>query len=533
MRVFGALLSCLLLLGGCNGRSDDDVPEGWLRFNIYTEPPTLDPRMTTDVISFQVLQVTHEPLMRYGSDGRAHPAAAESVDISDDGLTYTFHLRDTVWWDGKPVVAEDFAYTLRTILSPEFPSRNAFNLYIIKNGREVKAGTLPLDQLGISTPNDKTLVIELEHPAPYLLEVAATNLFMPVRRDIDDANPRWHGNAGPDYIGNGPFILDEWHHNDRIILRKNPHYWDRDNVKAPGILMTIIGDPTTELTLFDEGELDWAGSPLSIGLPPDAIPTLKAEGRLYIEPIAGVYFLSLNVENPVLSNKKIRKALALAIDREAIIEHITGTDEIPATGLLPPSLALQEEPYFPYHDPDRAQELFREGMDELGMTVDTMPTLTFSYNTSEAHSRIAQAVQQGWYDAFGFRVRLENLEWKVYLGKLGAGDYDIGRMGRIAVVDDPVGMLEEYKEKHSSNFTNWEHPRFRELIDQANNTLDQEKRRRLLHEAEKLFIDEMPLIPIYYHTNSYLKSPRLRGEVMTPLGLLDLKMAYLEGSADE
>lgn len=533
MKLLSALLSCLLLLTSCGGGSDSDLPEGWLRVNIYSEPPTLDPRMTVDVISFQVLQHIFEGLTRFRPDGYAEPAAAESFDVSDDGLTYTFHLRDTFWWDGVPVVAEDFAYALQTSFSPSFPAQLGYLLFLIKNGHAVKAGTLPLDQLGVRAVDDKTLIIELVHPAPYFPEIVASNVGYPVRRDLDEQNPLWHGNAGPDYVGNGPFVLERWHHNSEIRLKKNPLYWDSDSVPSPGIRISIVSDPTTELNMFEEGELDYAGMPLSVGLPREAIPTLKEQGLLQIKPMTGVYNFTLNVDHPLLSNRKIRHALSLAIDREAIIEHILGTGETPATGLLPPMMALQKEPYFPYHDPVRAKELFAEGLDELGMTLDTMPSLTISYNTSEAHHRVAQAVQQGWYDAFGFRTQLENLEWKVYISKLQNRDYEIGRIGRVAIMFDPMGMLNSFSEDMKVNYTGWEDPKFNELIYRANRTVDQQERRRIMHEAEKLLIDARPFIPIYYYTNAYIKSPRLRGEVLTPSGMLDLRTAYLEKSADE
>ena len=290
----------------------------------------------------------------------------------------------------------------------------------------------------------------------------------------------------------------------------------------------MVEDQNTELGMFEEGELDWAGSPFSLGLPTDAIPTLKASGKLTTVPLEVIYIYIFNTKKVPFTNAKVRQAFSYAIDRGAIVSHILQANQTPALGLVPPQMALQKEPYFNDHDLAKAQQLFQEGLKELGLTVDELPKITISYNTSEGHHKIAQAIQQQWSEAFHVPIYLENLEWKVYLDKISSRDFIIARMGWTAEYNDPITFLELFKDSNAQNNTNWVNSEYSSLLSQANYEEDLEKRNQLLHQAEKILMDEMPIIPIYFYTGSFLQNPRLKGVYISPSSGEDLKWAYFE-----
>lgn len=527
---FWALALSAALFSAC-GSSDQhsEQDKGVLKINAYTEPPSLDPRIATDMTSMQIIGMLFEGLTRFDEEGVPHLALAESYERSEDGKTYTFKLKEAFWSDGKPVTSHDVAFTLRSTLDPAFAAPYSFTLYDIKNARQVDEGSLPLEKLGVSTPDDRTIVIELEHPVAYMLQMVTGSHWFPTPSHIAERNPQWAANSGPLYVSNGPFRMKNWRHSAEIRLVPNEMYREAEKVRLNGIHLSLVQDASTELNMFEEGELHWTGHPMSIGIPNEAIPDLKASGQLHSFPVAGIYLYLLNTKKPPLTNVKIRKALSLAIDRQAIIDHITGTNERPALQFVAPQMGLGTGPYFKDADVATAKRLFAEGLQELGFTLETMPAISLSYNTSESHRQIAQAIQQRWYDVFGFRAPLENMEWKVYLDRIRTGEFSAGRLGWVPRYFDPMGSLEIFQYDDTGvNGTGWTSPAFQELLEKASQTLDMKRRNDYLGQAEKIIMDAMPVIPLYFYNFSYLKSDKLKGYILTPLGELDLKEAYLE-----
>ncbi|WP_243014874.1 peptide ABC transporter substrate-binding protein, partial [Brevibacillus borstelensis] len=297
-------------------------------------------------------------------------------------------------------------------------------------------------------------------------------------------------------------------------------------VKLDKIDFSMVEDENTELSMFDNGDLDWAGAPLS-ALPTDAIPALKESGKMQVHAIAGTYLYKFNTEQAPFNNAKIRKAFAYAIDRQSIVDNVTQANQQPAMGLVPPTMAVASEPYFKDNDIETAKKLLEEGMKEEGLT--KLPTITLSYNTSEGHKKIAEAVQDQWKKAFGIDVKLENKEWKVYLDDLHQGKFMIGRSSWSGDFNDPINFLELFKFKNGgNNDTKWENPKFQELLNQSALEKDEAKRKQILADAEKIFMDEMPAAPIYYYTHSYVKNDKVKGVVLDGLGFVDYKWATIE-----
>lgn len=528
MRLLICLCLLLLTLSGCKKKiTPIDENKQILRLNIHTEPPTLDARKATDTSSIGVIHMCFEGLLKRGKGGEIQPAIAQDVKISDDKKIYTFTLRPAKWWDGKPVTAQDFELTWKTILDPSFPSGFSNDLYVLKNAIGAKNGTVPLDQVGVKALNARTLQVELDYPIPYFLDLIASHSFLAVPQHITSIDPKWADGSGPHFVGNGPYKLTKWKHHNFIHLAKNDLYWDQETVALSEIDLSIIEDATTELNMFEAGELDWAGYPLST-LPTDALQALADTDRLNSYPLSGTYYYIFNVKVPPFDNINFRKAFSLAINRTSIIENITQSEQTPATGLIPPTI-WKVENHFKDDDIEEARRLFALALKEMGHTADTLPKITLIYNSCESHHKIAQAIQEQWYQAFGIRVKLANKEWKVFLDELSHNQFQIARMGGVAGFNDPMAFFDLYKYPNSSNnYSGWSNAKFTKLLETAERTQSPQEREQLLREAERIFISEMPIAPIYYYRGTYVKKGYVKGIELTEFSHGDFKFAFLE-----
>ncbi|CAM3427223.1 peptide ABC transporter substrate-binding protein [Brevibacillus invocatus] len=536
--VFVAMSSILVLgaaLAGCGG-GNQAAPENnsgsnaeapatgpkVLKLNLRSEPPTADPGIAEDSTSGTIIRATFEGLTRTGEDGKVHEAAAESYEVSEDGTKYTFKLRDAKWSNGDPVTAGDFEFAWKRALDPKTASNYAYQLYYIKNGEAFNKGEATMDDVGVKALDDKTLEVTLQNPTPFFTELTAFYTYYPVNKKVVEANEKWAADAAT-HVGNGPFKLTTWEHKNKLVVEKNENYWDNSAVKVDKIEFSMVEDENTELSMFDNGELDWAGAPTS-ALPTDAIPALKDSGKMKTQPTAGTYWYKFNTEKAPFNNVKIRKAFAYAIDRQGLIDNVLQAGQLPATGAVPPSMALNKDGYFKDNDVETAKKLLEEGMKEEGIT--SMPTVTLSYNTSEGHKKIAEAIQDQWKKNLGVDVKLENKEWKVYIEDLHQGNYQIGRMGWLGDFNDPINFLELYKDKKGgNNDTNWENPKYKELLNQSALEQDPAKRSAILAEAEQILMDEMPIMPIYFYTQSWVQNEKVTGVIVDGLGNVDYKYA--------
>ena len=522
------LLACTLTAGAvlsCSPPSSGSKTQE-IRLNIHTDPPSLDPRKPSDTTSSTVIRMCFDGLMRRDKEGKPSFGVAKSVEISDEGLTYTFTLRESVWSDGTAVTAKDFETTWKTILSPEFPSEFANELYILKNGKKAKEKALSLDEVGVKAISDYVLQVDLEYPVPYFLDMLMTHSFFPVPSHIND--PKWGQNGGDLYVCNGPYQLAEWKHYNSMTLLKNPTYWDSEAVVLEKIDLYMIEDEMTELSMYENGDLEWIGSPLS-SIPADALSSLSKEKDYHHYPIAGTYYYIFNTEVFPFTNKHIRRAFALSIHRQEIVENIVQGGQTVATSLVPPSMWNEKNTYFSDGDLSSAKTEFEIGLKELGITADELPTIKLSYNTNSGHHKIAQAIKEQWSTALGIRVDLENMEWKVFLDSVNNHKFQIARMGGIASYNDPIAILKDYQYADSRmNQCQWSNQKFAELIDLSDHTHNPEKRMEILSEAEAILMEEMPLAPIYFYTGNYMKKPYVKSVAISNLSEIDLKYTYLD-----
>lgn len=487
-----------------------------IRLNLKNEPATLDPRKGGDVISSHLHFLLFEGLVRLNKDGSITPAVAESFEISADDTVYTFHLRDLVWSNGSPVTAFDFEKSWKDILDPSFPSLCSYLLYPIKNAEAAKQGKIPLCEVGIVAKDAKTFIVTLEKPTPYFLDLVSFCVFFPVNRQIDEEYPDWAHHAGSHYICNGPFILKEWKHNNEIIVIKNPLYWDQHRVGPNTLHFSMVDNEMTALQMFENGELDMLGEPLS-PLPTDALQALKKKITVHNNPVSGTTMITFNVDKFPFNHVKIRKAFAYAIDRESIVKNITQMDEIVATNAVPPILKNNRNRSF-FKDADLAQAktLLEEGMQELGISKNVFDDVTYYYIVSELNHKIAQAIQQQWKSALGVKIKIESLEHKILMDKLVKRDYGFAQSFWMAQYNDQMNILERFKSKRNpKNYPNWENPEYIHLLEDSFYVTGA-KRGEILEKAEEIFLNEMPICPIYHRTMPYIVQSYLKNVALTP-----------------
>ena len=520
MRIFICLI--LLSLASCSSKKGQMLKQE-LRMNMKSEPLSLDPRKPSDVASNNFLKMCFDGLVRIGIDGKPALSVAKTIDISPDQKTYTITLKETFWSDGTPVTAYDFIYSWKTQLDPLFPSESAYLLYVLKNGQAAKEGKCALEDIGICALDRATVQIELSYPNPIFLYMLSSFSFLPVPSHIVEQHPHWADKASDLYVTNGPFHLTQWHPSNKMLLEKNARYWDAESVKLEKLHFMILEDENTELSLYDVGELDWVGSPLS-SLPNDALPSLK---DVCIYPVAGTYYYVFNTKDPLLQNVNLRRALSLAVSRKTIVDHILQSGQKAAMRYIPQVLCKEERAYFRDADSEQAKQYLQLALKELGLK--ELPILTLSYNTLQSHHLIAQAIQQQWLDVLGIRIKLENKEWKVYLDERQRGQFQIMRMGSIANDCDPLHYLNHMRYLSSAeNFCKWTHPQYTEWLERAEQERDPEKRMQWILKAEALFIDEMPIIPIFFYAGSYLKKNYVQNIYTSELLDIDFKWAYIQ-----
>lgn len=489
---------------------------------------SLDPRQSIKSLAdITYAFLLYEGLARPSQNGEPALAIAEKVDVSPDLKTYTFTLKKTFWSNGEPLTAKDFEETWKSSLDPKESSPSAYQLYVIKGAKDAKEGKIPVSDVGVKALNDSTLIVELENPTPHFLKLAATMPYYPLNKSMRALFLANEQLTKENFVSNGPFKLDNWVRHHELSVVKNPRYWDTGAVKLDGVVVMVL-DERTALQMFENGELGWAGSPLS-AIPTDALGALKKAGQLQNAPGLGTHLLRLNTDRAPFGNAKIRRAFALAINRQELVDHVLQGNQAVALAFVPPTL-WQEEPLFKDGDVTQAQQLFQEGLAEAGLTKETIPPISISYSTAdERYHKIAQVIQQQWKNAFGVDVALKGGEGKVLYSSIKSRDYHVGLGSWYADSQDPISFLDVFKYKENgTNNTQWEDKRFIALLDQSALESDAANRDKTLRAAEVVLIEEMPIIPLYHGSYNFVRNPGIKGVTFSSLGFLDFKNAYIE-----
>jgi oligopeptide transport system substrate-binding protein len=498
-----------------------------LRISLPRPTSLLDPRIGTDRTSGIVIKMLYEGLMRIDSTGKPSPAVAERVEVSPDLKSYTFYLRRTKWSNGKPVTAYDFEYAWKKILDPHFKSLYTYLFYVIKNARGAKKGSKTLDEVGIYVKDAYTLRIELEHPASYFLELCCHWAFSPLCKEIDELHPGWAYYGGEHFICNGPFRLANWKRNSEIQVVKNQEYWDAEFVHLRRIDISIIENPNLALELYQKGELDWIGEPLS-EIPPATFKQKNFTEKIFTHPLAAIHWYNCNVKVAPFTSKKCRLAMAMALNRQAIIDELLHGDQAPAFSILPPTLTLQKMPPFHDSDPKMAKELFLEGLAEQKLTLETLPPITITSFDMQLHEALAHKLAEQWHEALGIDVTCESCPWDRAMAKCTQYDFHIMSMTWYSWFNDPLYNLDLLKYAGSDlNMTQWQNDQYMSLLDHASACSDPKERKSLLAKAEMLAMEEMPIIPLFYYTFKYMKKEHVNNIFLSDLGQIDFKWAYI------
>lgn len=514
-----ALLLCLLalaVLAGCGKRqspADIAAAQGILLRGNGAEPQTLDPQFATGIPEANILGALYEGLVvPEPATLTPLPGAAQSWETSADGLTWTFRLRpDGRWSNGEPVRAGDFVFAYRRMLSPTLGAQNAQMLYVLQNAeRYHRAELTDFAEVGVRAVDDHTLELTLTEPVPYFLGLIQHQAWYPLYRPAleqfgatDSRNGRWtHPGA---LVGNGAFVLDSWNVAEVLSVRKNPHYRAADSVALNGIRFYPIANLNTEERAFRAGQLH-----VTNGLPLSKVRRYReaASPALYSGPFFGSYYYVFNCEREPFTDPRVRRALSLVINREALSTHVLGAGQKPAASIIPPETANHTPHAAIRGTIEEARQLLAEAGYPGGRG---FPQVSLLYNTSENHKLVAEAVQQMWQDTLGIRVGLINQDWKVYLNSRSTGNYDIARGGWIGDYNDPTTFLNLFAGNSGNNWTGWRDTEYDALLAQAAAEQDLEARAALLSRAEQRMLDSAPVVPLYYYVSSYLVSPAVQG----------------------
>lgn len=497
--------------------------EGVLHLNFRQNPLSLDPRKGSDPISPALHFMTYQGLTRFTPQDSHAPAIANTIDISDDRCTYTFHLRKAFWSDGSRITSYDFERTWKELLSPSFLSPITHMFFVIKNAQKAFEGKVPIEEVGIFCPDENTFVVTLECPVPYFLDLTSFCAFFPMKFTQQESI----GKKMP--LASGPFHIQEWKLGHTIALEKNPFFWDASNVKLQGIQISVIESDLTVLKMFENGEVDFMGASFS-PLPLDATNVFAKEGRIHSKPLAATTMLSFNVDRFPYTNRNIRKAIAYAICRKDLVQNITQLDELIATGCIAPIFKNNiNRDFFEDGNTELANIYLEKGLQELGIAKEDFPPITISYYRQDSFIKIAQTVQQQLQEALHIPVKLSGYELKYLLHKLQKKDYEIAEFGWVAQYNDPMNIFDRFKFKaNSKNYPGWENQEYIDLLNSSMNETDREKRLAILEKAEEVFVNEMPITCLYHWNHNYLLNSRVKDFYMAPIGSIHWEFARIE-----
>jgi len=506
------------------GTTEEVESEKVLFLNNGMEPTSFDPSIGFDSVSWSPLNNLMEGLTRLGETHEPEPAIAEKWDVSSDGKVYTFHLRDNAKWsNGDNVTAGDFVFAWKHMLDPDTGSPAAFLGYFIEGAEAYNNGEGSADEVKVKAVDEKTFEVTLTSPQAYFLSVITNPSFFPINEKVATENPNWFAEAAT-FVGNGPFNLTEWEHDSHFVMEKNDQYWDATNVKLDKVHWAIIDDTNTEYQMYQTGNLDVSG------IPADLSDQLFAEGKVQVGDQAGDYFYRFNVTLEPFQNVNIRRAFAMAVDQQQIVEFVTKKGEKPAYGFV--SYGFKDPSGKDFRETsgdlvktnvEEAKALLAKGMEEEGY--DTLPEVTLTYSTSDSHKKIAEALQQMYKENLGVDVKLANMEWKVFAEEQTALKFQLSRSSFLADYADPINFLENFQTGLSMNRTGWSNAEYDQLIKDAKNEGDEAKRYEMMYKAEKILFDEMPIFPLYFYNQAYLQNEAVTGIIRHPVGYIELKGA--------
>ncbi len=513
-----------------------------------SNPETLDPALNSAIDGANTIITIFEPLLLINENNEVVGGQAESWETSEDGLTWTFTMRDGLKWsDGTDLNAKDFEYSFKRMVDPYTAAHYAETCLGMIDGFEEAAGFPDADGNPTAEPNPdalnvkasddgKTLTIVLSYPCSYFDKMAAFATMSPVQQATVEANGDAWCTSPDTFVSNGPYMITDWTPSERIVLTKNPNYvggWDSSKIVSDTITLLLLEDSSASYAAYNSGEAQ-----LIKDVPTDEIPSLtKAEdgGDFYVDTILGTYYVSLNLQRDAFKDAKVRKALSLAIDRDYVANTImqgtySAADSIVGPGIVDESGYFHDNGNAPYISADYEANLAeaKKLLEEAGYpNGEGYPTIEYSTNDAGYHVPLAEYLQQAWGD-LGITLTINKMEWSSFTPARRAGEYDVARNGWVMDYNDPSNMLDLFCSGNGNNDGKYSNPDFDAAID-ASRVADSAEHFAQLHKAEDILMEDMGCLPIAYYNDYWLQSPTLKGTWHSPYGYWYLQYGYIEG----
>ena len=499
-----------------------------LTIQLGPDVESIDPALNSAVDGANYILFAFDNLLKMDKDGKVVPGLAEKYEVSDDQLTWTFHLRDGLKWsDGSALTAEDFVYSWQRLVDPNVAAPYAQTVlgmvegYDDAIGRPDADGNTTVDpdptKLKVEAPDEKTLIVHMAKPTPYFDKLAAFVSLSPVKKDVVEANPDGWSIDPKTYISTGPFKLTGWEPGSYLMFEKNENYWDADSIKLDGIKCLLMQDQNATFSAYESGD-----ALMIKDVPTQEITTLKERSDFHIDPILGTYYLDLNTTLDEFKDPKVREALSLALDRKYISETITSGTYTPASGFVSEGVTdwngtawqdniTDKSAYINIDDHAgnlaKAKELLKEAGYENGVG---LPEMVYSTNDASYHKKIAEYLQQAWGE-LGLKVQVNIVEWKSFTPQRRSGNYQIARDGWVMDYNDPSNILELALTGNGNNNAKYSNPEFDALMSKAATEKDPQTRFGYLHQAEDFIMKDTAMVPLLYYNDFYLQSDKITG----------------------
>ena len=513
-----------------------------LTIQLGPDVESIDPALNSAVDGANYILFAFDNLLKMDKDGKVVPGLAEKYEISDDQLTWTFHLRDGLKWsDGSALTADDFVYSWQRLVDPNVAAPYAQTVlgmvegYDDAIGRPDADGNTTVDpdptKLKVEAPDEKTLIVHMAKPTPYFDKLAAFVSLSPVKKDVVEANPDGWSIDPKTYISTGPFKLTGWEPGSYLMFEKNENYWDADSIKLDGIKCLLMQDQNATFSAYESGD-----ALMIKDVPTQEITTLKERSDFHIDPILGTYYLDLNTTLDEFKDPKVREALSLALDRKYISETITSGTYTPASGFVSEGVTdwngtawqdniTDKSAYINIDDHAgnlaKAKELLKEAGYENGVG---LPEMVYSTNDASYHKKIAEYLQQAWGE-LGLKVQVNIVEWKSFTPQRRSGNYQIARDGWVLDYNDPSNILELALTGNGNNNAKYSNPEFDALMSKAATEKDPQTRFGYLHQAEDFIMKDTAMVPLLYYNDFYLQSDKITGSWHSPDGFWHFEYA--------
>ena len=535
-------LAGAMALSGCGGSKSASKNGKILTVEEGPDVETIDPALNQSADGANYITMISDNLLRIDKDGKVAPSMAEKYEVSDDGLTWTFHLRDGLKWsDGSDFTANDFVYSWQRMVDPEVAAPYAETMLGMVEGYKDAIGNPDADgnttttpdrtKLKVEAPDDKTFVVHMSRPTPYFDRLATFAALSPVKQDVVEANPDGWSLDPKTYVSTGPFKLTEWKQGSHILVTKNENYWNKDAVKLDGIKCLLMQDQNAAFSAYESGEASMIKD-----YPVQEVTTMQKRPDYKSSPKLGISYIDVNNDLDEFKDPKVREALALALDRKYMADTITAGINSPATGFIPDGVVDWDGSAWAdnitdksaYYDNDnfdanlaKAKELLKEAGHENGAG---LPTMSYTTNDAGFNKKVAEYLQQACKE-LGINVEVNIVEWKSFIPQRRSGNYQIARDGWVMDYNDPSNLLECAYSTNGNNSSRYKNPEYDALLDKAAHETDAKTRFGYLHQAEELLLKDTGVIPLMYQNETYLQKDNIKDSFYTSDGIWHFEYA--------